>query len=271
MFLDFPIYIMNIPKRKDRYEHMKSLLKSIGVEDNNINFSTGKPDQVLIPFDKNKLIKNKEITFEAAKKLNDPYIANAVTQVRYIKKIADSGRMGIIMEDDIVNVVDKVFIGSYIQSALEQLNGKEWDMLFLEYCLEDCSKRKKIDTNIYKLYSPSCSAAILFSINGAKKVYKLCSPVFEGIDVMYPELIKQGKIIAYGVKPTLFMQDEYFGSDALRKGDKIEKVHRNRSTECRECLNNSNNSNNSKPNSVKYLIIILIIIILCIIFYLINK
>jgi len=268
MFLDVPIYIMNIPKRKDRYEHMKSLLKSIGVEDNNIKFSTGEPDQVLIPFDKNQLIKNKEITFKAAKILNDPYIANAVTQVRYIKKIADSGRMGIIMEDDIVNLVDKVRVGSYIQSALEQLNGKEWDMLFLEYCFEDCSKRKKIDTNIYKLYSPSCSAAILFSINGAKKVYKLCSPVFDGIDIMYPKLIKEGKIIAYGVKPTLFGQDEYFGSNALRKNEKLEKVHRNRSIECKEC-SNSNDSNDS--NSLKYLIIILIIIILCIIFYLINK
>ena len=79
------------------------------------------------------------------------------------------------------------------------------------------------------------------------------------------KLIKEGKIIAYGIKPLLFGQDEYFGSDALRKNEKLEKVHRNRSTECL-CSSNLIDS-----NSLKYLIIILIIIILCIIFYLINK
>jgi GR25 family glycosyltransferase involved in LPS biosynthesis len=237
MFPDIPIYIMNLPKRKDRYDYMKSFLLSIGIKQSNINFVTGNSDQVLIPFDKNKLVRNKELTLEASKNLNDPYIANAVTQVRYIKKIADSSKMGIIMEDDIINLVNKEKIGFYIQEGLKQLEGKDWDMLFLEYCYENCSKRKEINKNLYKLYSPYCSAAILFSNNGAKKVYKLCSPVFKAIDNMYPSLIEEGKIEAYAIKPTLFGQNEYFGSDANREGEIFLKQHKNRNRECKVCDN----------------------------------
>ena len=236
-FPNINIYVMNIPDRTDRKNHMKNMLKTIGVEPNNIIFSSENLD--VIPFiskedvkDRQKLIKQNKLTLKGSNKLNDPYVANALGHLDYIKVIADSKKMGIIMEDDIVPITHYQKVGLILKQAIKELP-LDADMLFLEMCYENCDKINKISKNLYKLYEPSCSAAILYTPTGAEKILKLCLPVFDGIDNMFPILIKKQKIIAYGIDNMLFGQDEYYGSDADRNNEKFRKIHKIRNPLCR--------------------------------------
>ena len=280
-FPSINIYVMNIPDRTDRKIHMKNMLKKIGVNPNNIIFSS---ENSHIPFrskedvkDRQKLIKQNKLTLEGSNKLNDAYVANALGQLDYIKVIADSKQNGIIMEDDIVPLTHYQKIGLLLEKAIEELP-EDADMLFLEMCHEHCDKINKISKNLYKLYKPSCSAAILYTPTGAEKILKLCLPIFDGIDIMFPILIEKQKINAYGINGMLFAQDEYYGTDADRKDEKFRKIHKIRASLCEygkmDEMQNSiipvHSKSKSKSNN-KIIIIIIIIISFTLISFLIYR
>ena len=127
------------------------------------------------------------------------------------------------MEDDIIPLTHYQKVGLILEQTIKELP-EDTDMLYLEMCYEQCDKINKISKNLYKLYEPVCSAAILYTSTGAEKILKLCLPVFDGIDNMFPILIKKQKIIAYGIDGMLFAQDEYYGTDADRKNEKYTKL-----------------------------------------------
>jgi hypothetical protein len=52
-----------------------------------------------------------------------------------------------------------------------------------------------------------CSDAILFTVNGAKRVADLCWQVFDVIDSMYPKLIRTGWLEACILTHPLFCKD----------------------------------------------------------------
>ena len=279
-FPNISIYVMNIPNRIDRKIHMKKMLKKIGVNPNNIIFSS--ENQHMIPFrskedvkDRQKLIKQNKVTLEVSNKLNDPYLANALGHLDYIKVIADSKENGIIMEDDIFPLTHYQKIGLLLEEAIEELP-EDADMLFLEMCYEQCDKINKISKNLYKLYKPYCSAAILYTPTGAEKILKLCLPIFDGIDMMFPILIEKQKINAYGLGGMLFGQDEYYGTDADRKNEKFRKIHKIRVPLCNNGnMTQTQNSiipvNSNSNNKIIIIIIIIIIISFTLISFLIYR
>lgn len=230
-FPKIPIYVINLPNRSDRKKHMKNMLIKLGVNTNNIIFSCDNTlIKMLLKNDvcREKLIVSGSITEKAAMTLNDAYIANALTQLDYIKLIAHSNQNGIIVEDDIIPIVNNV--SKKLKTALDELPN-DADILYLEMCYEDCTKIKKVTPHLYKLFNPACTAGILYTPQGARKILKLCLPVFDGIDLMFPQLIKQNKINAYGISGMLFAQDEYFGSDANRH-EIFKNIHRVRAPIC---------------------------------------
>jgi GR25 family glycosyltransferase involved in LPS biosynthesis len=238
----------------------------------------------MIPFrskedvkDRQKLIKQNKLTLEGSNKLNDPYVANALGHLDYIKVIADSKKIGIIMEDDIIQLTHYQKIGLLLEKAIEELP-EDADMLFLEMCHEQCDKIKKISKKLYKLYRPSCSAAILYTPRGAKKILKLCLPIFDGIDIMFPILIEKQEIIAYGIDGMLFAQDEYYGTDADRNNEKFRKIHKVRVPLCNTGkMTEIQNSiipipiNSTSNNKIILIIIVIIIISFTLISFLIYR
>ena len=292
-FPDIIIYVMNLPEREDRKNHMKKMLTKIGANKNNIIFNS--ENTYNIPYirkndvkDRAKLIKDKKLTPKASNELNDAYIANALGQLDYINLISKSQHMGIIMEDDIVPIIHHRKIGALLQKSIEELP-PDADMLYLEMCYENCKKINKVSENLYKLYRPSCTAAILYTVNGAKKILDLCMPVFEGIDIMIPNLIQEQKINAYGVPGMMFAQDEYYGTDAGRPNEKFQKIHRIRAPLCNTgnmgkknfllpdkgtTVDNTPLLNNNTPllkySNIAYLITVLLIIG-SVIFYIFSK
>ncbi len=117
------------------------------------------------------------------------------------------------------------------------------------------------------------SSNIIYT-NWAEKILKLCLPVFDGIDNMFPILIKKQKIIAYGIDGMLFGQDEYYGTDADRNNEKFRKIHKIRNPLCR--YGKMNEMQNiiipvdSRPKSISIIFLIISFFILFGIFILIK-
>ena len=124
----------------------------------------------------------------------------------------------IIAEDDLMLASASVpQTQARICRALSDLPASA-DMVFLEFCFEDCSKADPILPGLSRASQPSCSAAIYFSAKGAKRVSDLCDPVNDVIDRMYPFLIRRGWLEAYLLTPPAFFQDRYFHSNMNRLG-----------------------------------------------------
>lgn len=115
----------------------------------------------------------------------------------------------IIAEDDLKMASDSAaHLRAHICQALSSAPASA-DMVYLEFCLEDCSKVMPLKSAHFRLAlaaEPSCSAAIYFSARGARRVAQLCLPVNDVIDRMYPNLIRKGWLEAYLLTPPAFFQ-----------------------------------------------------------------
>ena len=145
-----------------------------------------------------------------------PHLPTHPTGVRY----AAANEAVIIAEDDLMMASASVSnLRAHICQALSGAPATA-DMVYLEYCLEDCSKTQPLRSAHFRLaraVEPSCSAAIFFSARGAKRVSELCSPVNDVIDRMYPNLISKGWLEAYIMTPPALFQDRYFRSNMKRR------------------------------------------------------
>ena len=222
VFPEMPIHILNMPEKADRKEYMTGFLNRLGVKSENIKFTGEGSGMLWAPLDRTMLVREREIT-DSLVGMKDTVMSNAVNHIRLVKKIADSGKMGLILEDDIMAMVPENKVCEIINGALDDLPPDPyWDMLYLEYCFEFCSMIDPYGKYLHKMYRPLCAAAIIYSAEGAKRVHQLCSPVFDTLDVMYGALIKKGKIQAYGVRPVVFGQDSFWGS-AMQRGSERQK------------------------------------------------
>lgn len=70
---------------------------------------------------------------------------------------------------------------------------------------------KRATPKLLRAAAPGCCAALIYTAKGARKVLDLCSPVFQAMDVMLPELIRRGMLEAYLISPPLFHQDNAWG------------------------------------------------------------
>ena len=122
------------------------------------------------------------------------------------------------------------------------------DMVYLEFCFETCEELRYLTRAaggemgpgrgggqksgegvgglLARAYAPSCSAAVLFTAKGARKVSTLAWPIFDVIDRMYQFLVFTGLVEAYVVTPPLFYQDAFWGSNWVRS---TERWHASRS------------------------------------------
>lgn len=285
---NIPIYIINLPWRTDRKEHMISLLDGIGFKNYNFpHLLLAKDVNIEDMLRKNRITKevhDKVKEFEksgnkslgdANKLLNKPYVANAYDHTKNIKKIAKSKfDYGMIMEDDLMTGMDKKDIIPHISKQIEILNklDPEWDMFYLEACYERCGNTIPISQCIHKSYAPQCSASIIFSKKGAIRVIELCRPLFDGIDLMYPQLISEGKLRAYMMSPIIFEQDEFWGSDAGRDDSlTLKKVHRSRNKLCCDDFGSIVNIANMSIVPISVVMVAIAIVLVIIGYYLFNS
>jgi hypothetical protein len=200
--MSFPfIFIINKRERIERKEKMEKLMQQIGI----IEYEFILPVEITedtIPEEYQKNRMNKGNT-----SLNLTILTKIFPKVQ--QKIR---RDFIIMEDDLMSIVPYSEVKTHILQILREVPD-DWNMIYLEYCLEMCSLAIPVSKTIKKAFHPYCAAAILFRYNTAELVEKCIDTKKNPLSFAYSSCISNKELIAYIADPPIFAQDVMMQGD----------------------------------------------------------
>lgn len=200
---EIAVVVMNQPSANaDRLRHMQALTRDVGWLHTSFPRTTKWSD-----LDMNLLIESGVVSpllqtrFDEYQEGIDHkgqmvYVANAMDQVSQIRAAADKGSAIIVLEDDLL-LSDSIAATREMMARVFDEVPHSADAVYLEFCFETCGQlRYKANEDITgagrslaRAHAPSCSAAVLFTVKGARKVASLAWPIFDVIDRMYQHLV----------------------------------------------------------------------------------
>jgi hypothetical protein len=127
-----------------------------------------------------------------------------------------------VFEDDIVLTTSPVQAHKRLDEAVSSLP-RNADVLYVEWCFDRCEE-SRFHTSyplISLAFEPHCSAGILFSAQGAKKLDRLLRPIDSTIDNMLANLCRVSAVICYKLRLPILTQDRKWGSDVDFKKQKV--------------------------------------------------
>jgi hypothetical protein len=195
---DFPAYVMNLRGRPDRRQHSRALLHAIGFT--NIVF----PDTIsAADLSFGKVIADGWMTEQGLRGLDErvhlrpphakrAYVANTIGHLSALRRGLESGsQVFAIFEDDLLPTASLVEVNRRLQHMLRVLTSEQArresdgsatapDMLYLEYCYEQCGNVTAADEYLGWAHAPVCTGGIVYSRAGASRVLERCLPIFDG-------------------------------------------------------------------------------------------
>ena len=202
-YYNIPVFIINIPNRLERKEHMKSLMNELGFT--NYTF--------VVPYSADE--NTKELFEKQIKRPFNLSLGKASHNMTYLSllKLQNVEEM-IILEDDIIMTKPLENVKQELDIIVNN-HPVDSDMIYMEMCLESCSMNKV--NGFVKLTNPLCTAAIYYPSKKSRDylVDLLINEVDfsnQAMDTAFNLLINSDIVNAY-MHSLLFIQDNNFGSD----------------------------------------------------------
>ena len=127
-----------------------------------------------------------------------------------------------VFEDEIVLTTSPVQAHKRIVEAVSSLP-RNAHVLYVEWCFDRCEE-SRFHTS-YPLISLAfelhCSAGIMFSVQGAKKLDRLLRPIDSTIDNMFANLCRESAVFCYKLRLPILTQDRKWGSAVDFKKQKV--------------------------------------------------
>jgi Ca2+-binding EF-hand superfamily protein len=189
-------------ERTERKEKMTNLMQNIGITE----YEFIEPVKITDETIPEEYLKNR------MNKGNTSLNLTILTKV--YPKIREKKRNFIVMEDDIMVMMPEENVNNYILELLREVPDN-WNMIYLEYCLEMCSLGKTVTkTNkLKKAFKPYCAAAILFRYDTMIKVQNCIETKKKPLSFTYTSCIYNKELIAYIATPPIFAQDVLMQGD----------------------------------------------------------
>jgi hypothetical protein len=118
----------------------------------------------------------------------------------------------IVMEDDIMELGKPEATLDRITTILSEVP-PDWDMVYLEYCMEKCFRSRKVSSQLKTATEPYCTAAVIYRTKSIGKLRDCLDTKKRLIDFSYVSCIADGALHAYVASPPLFAQDAYYDGD----------------------------------------------------------
>ena len=205
----FPfVFIINMRERTERKEKMEKLMQQIGITEY----------EFIIPVEITEETIPEEYRKNRMNKGNTSLNLTILTKI-FPKIQREIRRDFIVMEDDLMSTIPVTKVKEHIVHILREVP-KDWNMIYLEYCLEMCSLAPKTPTKnpsslsvLKKAFHPYCAAAILFRYNTADSVYKCIETKKNPLSFTYSSCIYNKELVAYIADPPVFAQDVLMQGD----------------------------------------------------------
>ena len=198
---DIPIYIINLPRREDRSNHMSKMLEKAGLT--NYTFVTpveAKDELVDILYDQNIIHQDNRV-------VNKYKASHTLTYMDLLRSIEDEHF--IIMEDDLSPIKNDRNLAFRMSETINN-TPDDFDIIYFEYCHEFCSF---IESPSEALNKPICLGATMWNRNSARRIANSFFRERGNIDQWIGNKVYNKEIKAYGPYPPLFYQDDRFGTD----------------------------------------------------------
>lgn len=192
------VFVINMPGRTDRRANMRALLARCGLEENH---EFVEPVQVHeVPDEYRGLTKG--------------YLSlNLTVRDKILARAASLGAESfVVLEDDVMELCPPEQVLPRLRAIRSEVP-PDWDMVYLEYCMEQCDKALKVSTNLRSAAKPYCTAGILYRTKSAAKIARCMDRKRLLIDFSYAECIDEGSLQAYIADPPLFAQDAFYAGD----------------------------------------------------------
>jgi hypothetical protein len=196
--MSFPfIFIINKRERTERKIKMEKLMQQIGIGRMEYEF--------IVPV---------EITEDTIPKEyleNHMNVGNTSLNLTLLTKIFPKvqqkiRRDFIIMEDDLMARIPYSEVKTQILYILKEVP-EDWNMIYLEYCLEICSLARPSTANTKKAFHPYCAAAILFKYKTMDLIHHCIDTKKNSLSFTYSSCIFNKELIAFLADPPIFAQD----------------------------------------------------------------
>ena len=142
------------------------------------------------------------------------YIANALDYGAVIKAaIAANHSWVAVFEDDIILTTSPGEAAERIGGAVAGLP-TDADTLHMEYCFEACGEALFSPRNLWAstAHQPFCSAGILFSSQGLRRLNRSLFPIQTAMDDLIAESCLTGRLNCFKLRKPAFAQDAYWAS-----------------------------------------------------------
>lgn len=201
--ISIPVYIINHEDAQKRLIHMYDLLKKLDIK----NIKIIRPYPITQNLDE-KLANLLNISTHNIQS-SSTHLSHSLTYLNILQSAPET--QIIIFEDDIVpiNSIEdtKIMLEFIIKNT-----PNDADMIYFEYCNEDCEYEKNI---FNRLKTPYCTGGIYYPNKSCRDKIINCfrnyhiSNIYRSTDNTLASLINMDEIIAYEHKP-IFMQDGVF-------------------------------------------------------------
>lgn len=194
------IYIITIPKRRERIERIAQRMKIRPTIYKAVEKARLGPAEF------------KLVHPDYYKPRHHGRIACHLSHMGVLKDfLSTSHKTCLIFEDDIQTPSDLVKAATIFKGCMDTLP-EAWDILYLGRCHDYCRLATSVSEYLIKSY-PLCRHAYVVSRKGARKLLTYTIPMWHNGDQMYLKLIQAGRLSAYSSKePLFFQQREELGS-----------------------------------------------------------
>ena len=212
---DIPITFIVMTSIKDRVDNVNNIIKNNNLTNTTIYDAVIGKDQ-----NRELLYKNNTINEFTKNKIRDGAIGCTLSHINIWKEFAntktDSDKL-VVMEDDI-DVTD-----DFKNKLKNYANHLPSDFDISQIYLSDTNERKqnnvrKINEYVETGYPQNGTVGYIISKNGVNKLLKHCLPMYEAIDIMIKDAIRQNKIKAYVPTEKLVLHKFKFESSVCGKG-----------------------------------------------------
>jgi GR25 family glycosyltransferase involved in LPS biosynthesis len=199
--LPLPAFLMNLAHSHERRASAMKILASVGFS--NLTVVHGRPwrgfsiADLLWSNDFNvEELQNRHSSGFYLKRALLPFLANTLDQLRLVQQAVESNlEYFAIIEDDIMLASTPEETNCRIAKAIAQLPPTA-DMLYLEVCYEKCDEMRVLAgrPNLLRAAFPGCSAGIVYTNKGARRLLETAMPIWDGLDVMLPALVARREL-----------------------------------------------------------------------------
>lgn len=187
-------FFIVMEKYKERIKNINSIIKKTNLtRSQKFNAIDGEK------LDRNNLLENGIISNKVDKKMKNGALGCAMSHITLWKKLVSSDKQYmIILEDDLtVDVQFREKLVNYIKFLPKDYDYSSLAVNPVIQYKSKFNKNLKINEYVKKGYPEYGTMAYIISKKGAKKLLKLCIPIYTTIDDMIANAVVKKKIISY--------------------------------------------------------------------------